>query len=64
MVDGHEQEVEVPRLYTLKSRALIKELIAYNTEANFDRISAMGMLMLLRMDRMILYQGDMSEASR
>lgn len=56
-VDGEEQEVQVPNLYTLKNRALIKELIAYNSEGNFDRISAMGMLMLLREDKLILYNG-------
>jgi len=38
----------IPNLYTIRSRALLKELINYNTEGNFDRISAMGMLMLLR----------------
>lgn len=64
VIDGQEQEIQVPRLYTLKSRALIKELIAYNTEANFDRISALGMLMLLRKDRMILYQGNIDSNSR
>lgn len=60
-VDGEEQEVMVPNLYTLRNRALIKELITYNSEGNFDRISAMGMLMLLREDRMILYKGEVSE---
>lgn len=59
-VDGEEQEVMVPNLYTLRNRALIKELIMYNSEGNFDRISAMGMLMLLREDKMILYNGDVS----
>lgn len=60
-VDGEEQEVMVPNLYTLRNRALIKELITYNSEGNFDRISAMGMLMLLREDRMILYKGEVSK---
>ena len=59
-IDGEEQEVMVPRLFTIRSRALLKELINYNSEGNFDRISAMGMLMLLREDRMIRYQGDVS----
>lgn len=59
-VDGEEKEVIVPNLYTLRSRALIKELILYNSEGNFDRISAMGMLMLLREDKMILYNGNVS----
>lgn len=60
-IDGEDTEVMVPRLFTLRSRALIKELINYNSEGNFDRISAMGMLMLLREDRMIRYQGDVSK---
>lgn len=60
-IDGEEKEVMVPRLFTVRNRALLKELINYNSEGNFDRISAMGMLMLLREDKMIRYQGDVSE---
>lgn len=60
-IDGEEKEVMVPRLFTVRNRALLKELINYNSEGNFDRISAMGMLMLLREDRMITYQGDVSK---
>ena len=47
-IDGEDKEVMVPNLYKIRSRALLKELITYNNEGNFDRISAMGMLMLLR----------------
>ena len=61
-IDGEDQEVMVPNLYTLRSRALIKELILYNSEGNFDRISSMGMLMLLREDKMILYKGEVSKS--
>ena len=60
-IDGEEKEVMAPRLFTVRNRALLKELINYNSEGNFDRISAMGMLMLLREDRMIRYQGDVSK---
>lgn len=60
-VDGIEQDVTVPRLYTIRNRALLKELITYNPEGNFDRISAMGMLMLLREDYMIRYQNDVGK---
>lgn len=60
-IDGEEKEVMIPRLFTVRNRALLKELINYNSEGNFDRISAMGMLMLLREDRMIRYQGDVSK---
>ena len=62
--DGQEKEVSVPRLYTIRNRALLKELINYNTEGNFDRISAMGMLMLLREDKMILYQGNIDKSKQ
>ena len=61
-IDGEDQEVMIPNLYTLRSRALIKELILYNSEGNFDRISSMGMLMLLREDKMILYKGEVSKS--
>lgn len=59
-IDGEPQEVTIPALFTLRNRALIKELINYNNQGNFDRISAMGMLMLLREDKMITFQGDIS----
>lgn len=61
VIDGEETEVDIPNLFTLRSRAFIKELINYNSEGNFDRISAAGMLMLLREDRIILYQGKVSK---
>lgn len=60
-IDGEDKEVMIPNLYKLRSRALLKELITYNTEGNFDRVSAMGMLMLLRQDKMILYQNNISQ---
>ena len=60
-IDGEDKEVMVPALYKLRSRALLKELITYNNEGNFDRVSAMGMLMLLRQDKMILYQNNISQ---
>lgn len=60
-VDGEPTEVFIPALFTLRSRALIKELINYNSEGNFDRISSMGMLMLLREEKMVQYQGNISK---
>lgn len=56
--NGQEQEVTVRNLSFICSRALLQELVSYNSVGNFDRISAMGMLMLLREDRMILYKND------
>lgn len=56
--DGDGSVTEVPLLYTLRSRALIQELMGWNAEGNFDRVSAMGMLMLLREDALAKCDGD------
>lgn len=56
--DNTEKEVTVPNLYRLKNRALIEELVAYTPEINVDRIRALGMVMLYREEKMILYQGN------
>lgn len=63
MVDGVETEVTKPALYNIKERAYLKELIDFNSEGNFDRISSHIMLMLLREDRIILY-GDNMDGSK
>lgn len=61
-IDGVVKEVQIKRLYTLKNRALIEELAQWNPDGNFDRVSAMGMLMLLREDKMIMFSGNLSKA--
>ena len=58
--DGEEREITIPNLYRLKNRALIDELINFTPEINVDRIRAMGMVMLYREEKMILYQGNPS----
>lgn len=58
--NNEEKEVTVPNLYRLKCRALIEELIAFNPEINVDRIRALGMVMLYREEKMILYQGNIN----
>lgn len=55
--DGEEKEVTVPNLSFIRNRALLEELIAFNPEINVDRIRALGMVMLYREEKMILYQG-------
>lgn len=45
-------------LYNVRNRALLKELLAFNADGNFDRIRALGMVMLYREEYMILYGGD------
>lgn len=49
-----------PNLYLIKNRALLEELIGFNPEANFDRIRALGMVMLYREEKMIQYNGNPS----
>ena len=61
-VDGEMQEVLIPNLFTLRDKAFIKELINFNPDGNFDRISSHIMLMLLREDRLIAYQGDLQKS--
>lgn len=60
VIDGVEQEVVTQNLFFLRSRALIEELIAFNPEINVDRIRALGMVMLYREEKMVLYQGNPS----
>jgi hypothetical protein len=58
--DGEDKEVIIPQLYKLKCRALIEECIAFTPEINVDRIRALGMVMLYREEKIILYQGNIS----
>lgn len=62
-VDGEDVEVTIYNLNFLRNRALIEELIAFNPEINVDRIRALGMVMLYREDKMVLYQGNPSRDS-
>ena len=55
--NGEERHIKVPNLSFLRNRALIEELIAYTPEINVDRIRALGMVMLYREEKLILY-GD------
>ena len=58
--EGEVKETTVPNLYRIKNRALLEELINYTPEINVDRIRALGMVMLYREEKMILYQGNPS----
>lgn len=61
-VDGEDTEVTIPNLMLIRNRALLEELALWNPDGNFDRVSALGMLMLLREDKMILYDGNLSKS--
>ena len=61
ITEGEEtKETTMPNLYRIKNRALLEELINYTPELNVDRIRALGMVMLYREEKMILYQGNPS----
>lgn len=62
-VDGEEQEVTTYNLTFIRNRALLEELIAFNPEINVDRIRALGMVMLYREEKMVLYNGNPSRDS-
>ena len=48
--NGEEVEITKPMLSRIRNIALLQELSQWNVDGNFDRVSAMGMLMLLRED--------------
>lgn len=62
--DGTYDQVSVPIIYTLKTRALIEEAIQFNPEINVDRIRAMGMVMIYRQEYIIRYGDNMNAESR
>ena len=61
--EGQDTEVSIPNLFLIKNRAVLKELALFTPEMNVDRIRALGMLMLYREEKIILYQGDMSKVA-
>ena len=61
---GEESQVQVPMIYTLKTRALIEEAIQFNPEINVDRIRAMGLVMLYREEYIIKYGDTLNKESR
>ena len=62
--DGTSDQVNVPVIYTLKTRALLEEAIQFNPEINVDRIRAMGMIMIYRQEYIIRYGDNMNAESR
>lgn len=62
--EGEEKEVNVPRLYSLRNRALLEELISYTPELNVDRVRALGMVMLYRQEKIILYKDNLNAKSQ
>jgi len=62
--NDEEREVKVPNLSFIRNRALLEELIAFDPVRNFDRIRALGMVMLLREERKILYGDNIANSHK
>jgi len=58
--DAEGNAIKVRNLYLIKNLALLKELAMYNDKGNFDRVSALGMLMLGREERITIFGKDFS----
>ena len=56
--NGEEKEVTRHNLDFIKNKALLIELSQWNPVGNFDRVSALGMLMLIREDKLRLMGGS------
>lgn len=59
-VDDQGEEVKTINLRRIRSLGYLEELYEYNDDGNFDRISAMGMVMILRQDRLKLTKSLLS----
>ena len=53
-VDGEGEEIKTINLRTIKSLGYLEEIEQWNEDGNFDRVSAMDMVMILREDRLKL----------
>jgi len=46
----------IQNMHKLRFLGAVKELISWNPDGNYDRVSALGMLMILKEDRYALYK--------
>lgn len=51
--DDEGNNVYIPRMFLIRSKGLLQEIISWNSKGNFDRISALGVTMILLFDRNI-----------
>lgn len=59
-----EIQKNIANLYFIRSRALLAELIEFDAVRNFDRVRALGMVMLYREEQVILYGPSLREDNR
>ena len=62
--EGNNSEVTIPNLYRIKNRALLKELVLWNPQGNFDRVMSLVQLMLYREEKMVLGHGDLKYSEK
>jgi hypothetical protein len=52
--ENTDEAIYIRNLSTIRSPAVLQEMLAYNSEVNVDRISSLILLMILREDRIML----------
>jgi Homing endonuclease. len=62
--NNEETMIMMPQLYSIRSRGLLEELIAFDPVRNFDRIRALGMVMLYRESMIIQNGGNFNESNK
>jgi hypothetical protein len=62
--DENGNAIMTKNLYLIKNLALLKELALYNDKGNFDRISALGMLMLGREEKITITGGNFNSGEK
>jgi hypothetical protein len=61
---AHGEENNVSNLHKIRSIGLLLEAMKWNINGNYDRVSACGMLMLLREDKQKYIENSMSNEGR
>jgi len=60
--EDDESEKNLLNLHKIRSIALLEELSSWNPDGNFDRVSAFGMVMVSRMDKLFTLDYRMGQA--
>ncbi len=60
-IDDKGEEISTIKLRRIRSLGYLEELYEYNIDGNFDRVSAMGMVMILRQDKLRITETLSSE---
>lgn len=61
VVNNEEGETTIPNLMTWWNRAALEEARQWNPDGNFDRISALGILMIYREEKLVSTFGNVRE---